>query len=173
MVIQCTLQNWTPCNSPIPFPSISPLKRLISLGTPKDISLLTLVLGFFHCFQRHIRNLLRIHISIALKALGVSASEKYPCHPIKYRLSSWIRSSVRIAFFRDVISRIRAFAFCKDYFAILTLGSLSLLKQNPRNFRLHGRSTALFAWFTFSFSLVSMNLVTDAFTRSPALSVFT
>ncbi|MNC34390.1 hypothetical protein D3C75_828210 [compost metagenome] len=140
---------------------------------PKDRSLFTFVLGCFHCFHRHIRSLLRIHLSISRKRLGVSASEKYPHHPIKYWLSFWIRSSSFIAFFREVISRILAFTFSSDCLAILTLGSLSMLKLNPRNFRFHGRSTSLFASFTFSFSLVSMNRVTDALTRSPALRVFT
>jgi hypothetical protein len=48
-----------------------------------------------------------------------------------------------------------------------------LVKLNPRNVRRQGRSTALLALFTTSFSWRLRNRVTLANTRSPARALFT
>ena len=52
--------------------------------------------------------------------------------------------------------------------AIRRLGTPALVKLNPRNFRFHGRATALFCWFTLSLSFVVMYRVTLSITRAPA-----
>jgi hypothetical protein len=52
--------------------------------------------------------------------------------------------------------------------AIRRLGVSAFVKVNPRNFRSHGRATALFCSFTLSLSFVVMNRVTLRITRSPA-----
>ena len=51
--------------------------------------------------------------------------------------------------------------------AIRRFGSLPAVKLNPRNFRSHGRATALFRWFTLSLSFVAMNRVKLSITPFP------
>jgi hypothetical protein len=53
------------------------------------------------------------------------------------------------------------------------LGVAALVKLNPRNFRSHGRATALFCSFTLSWSFVVMNRVRLLITLSPALRLRT
>jgi hypothetical protein len=60
------------------------------------------------------------------------------------------------------LNRTRAFG------AIRRFGSRCEVNVIPKNFRSHGRATALFDSFTFSFSLVVMNRVMLAITRCPA-----
>jgi hypothetical protein len=55
-----------------------------------------------------------------------------------------------------------------NFGAIRRLGFRLAVKLNPRNFRSHGRATALFCSFTLSLSFVVMNRVTLSITRSPA-----
>src|SRR5882757_229403 len=66
--------------------------------------------------------------------------------------------------------RIRTRASNRDFAlgAILRFGCLPAVKLNPRNFRSHGRATALFSRFTFSLSLPSRSLVSPSIRRWPA-----
>jgi hypothetical protein len=52
--------------------------------------------------------------------------------------------------------------------AIRRFGIVPLVKLNPRNFRSHGRATALFSRFTFSLRLPSRSLVSPLIRRWPA-----
>jgi transposase len=52
--------------------------------------------------------------------------------------------------------------------AIRRFGSFPFVKLNPRNFRSHGRATALFSRFTFSLSLPSRSRVSPPIRRCPA-----
>src|SRR5690606_37934595 len=113
---------------------------------------LTFVLAFFQFFHVHIRSLLLIHESSLVNTLGVSANEKYPHHPIIYRLSFFIRLSMESGFFLEVISRILSFIRSMLTLAIRTVGSLCGVKLNPRNFLFQGRSTADLLRLTFNLS---------------------
>ena len=53
--------------------------------------------------------------------------------------------------------------------AIRGFGSRFVVKLKPRDFRSHGRATALFCWFTLSLSFVVMNRVMLAISRSLVL----
>ena len=53
---------------------------------------------------------------------------------------------------RLVSSRIRSLNRSTAFGAIRRFGVPALVKLNPRNFRSHGRATALFCWFTLSLS---------------------
>src|ERR1035441_10777292 len=55
---------------------------------------------------------------------------------------------------RLVSSRIRSLNRRTAFGAIRRFGSRLLVKLKPRNFRSHGRATALFCWFTWSLSFV-------------------
>src|ERR1022692_3700297 len=63
--------------------------------------------------------------------------------------------------------RIRIRASNRDFAlgAIRRFGCLPFVKLNPRNFRSHGRATALFSRFTFSLSLPSRSLVSPPISR--------
>ena len=69
---------------------------------------------------------------------------------------------------RYVSSRIRSLNRSTAFGAIRRFGCRPLVKLKPRNFRSHGRATALFCWFTLSLSLSERKRVTLAITRSPA-----
>src|SRR3954469_19800132 len=60
-------------------------------------------------------------------------------------------------FVRLVNSRIRSLNRKTAFDAIRRFGSRFIVKLEPRNFRSHGRATALFCSFTLSLSFVMMN----------------
>src|SRR5206468_6765657 len=60
---------------------------------------------------------------------------------------------------RLVSSRTRSLKRITAFGAIRRFGVFALVKLNPRNFRSHGRATALFCSFTLSLSFVAMNRV--------------
>lgn len=153
--------------------SQAPLRELAILkaahpGTPRARNSRRRVRTRFHCFQRHIRSLLRIHWSNLSQCPFAEASRKYPIQPIRYRFNFRIRSSIAMGRVRFVNSRI--FSLNRE----IVLGARRIVaygfdrKLNPRNFRFHGRSTALLSRFTFNFSLPSTKRITDSITRSPA-----
>ena len=69
---------------------------------------------------------------------------------------------------RRVSSRTRSLNRSTAFGAIRRFGCLRFVKLKPRNFRSHGRATALFCSFTLSLSFVVMNRVMLSITRSPA-----
>ena len=69
---------------------------------------------------------------------------------------------------RRVSSRTRFLKRPIAFGAIRRFGSRPLVKLKPRNFRFHGRATALFCSFTGSLSFVVRNRVRLFLTRSPA-----
>jgi hypothetical protein len=84
--------------------------------------------------------------------------------------SSGVRRSIEDSLQRLGIDSSRNFSLNRvtDFCAIRRFGSRCIVKLKPRNFRSHGRATALFYWFTLSLSFVVMNRVMLVITRSPA-----
>src|SRR5690625_1988876 len=92
---------------------------------------------------------------------------------MRYWFHFFIRYSIGYCFFLEVISRILAFIRFTLSLATLIFGSILNVKLKPRNFLRQGRSTLDLSRLTFSFSLSSINDVTEFMTRKPALRVST
>ncbi len=86
-------------------------------------------------------------------------------------LNSATRASRLTPRLRHVSSRTRCLNRARALGAIRRLGSRSQVKLKPRNFRLGGLATALFAWFTWSLSRCVMKPLILSTTRCPARAV--
>ena len=139
------------CHGPSELPAVCAASYA---AMPRWQSSRYLVVPRFHWFQTIDRSRRRSHCSSLSSTSGVSHRPKYPIHPRRYSARSWTMRARLIPRVRLVSSRTRSLNRATAFGARRLFGCLWFEKLNPRNFRRHGRATALFSRLTRSLSFV-------------------